>query len=771
MKRRILLLMMTALLSVGAWATDDLTLNVGEASGSWGVTNTDGSMTIQQNASSGWTVNLSQDEYCGIEVEYSTSTPRIYLQIWYEGDTENPSQSIELSTSATTLKTYFSHTGTIKEIVFKYGEWEGSPSDASITITSAVVKAYDSDKDFTLNMTYAKNFNEWGWGTFNVSGNTIEVGQYAEGGWSVSLNKDKYCGVDFSFTATTAKIYLKIVYADATEQSIEIPAGSNHIAADFIQNANISKIGFKHGDDQNSNDVSITITSAVVKAESTGEVTELAFADLGGDEHDNENKSFTLAHYNWTHYWSFDPAINSDDYEKIVVTFAEAVPQYDLSINAKVTSDGSWNGTNIGNITKDATKATAYFSTLSSASITQVGFYFGKYDVDETTLKIASAKLIKKPTQSITIGSMTHGTVTASVTEAWEGKTVILTPVPNGNYEISGAPTVTDANSASVTVTDNGDGTYSFTMPATAVTVSATFTEKTLVKGETPTEDTNDVLTEVYTLGTQTLTVSVEKTEDSGNSGTYNTNGTISASATTTDDGTTITLTPTPADGYKLSKLIVEKFTEANIAQAPALAPRRADSPGVGNYVATTKVGNNYTFTMQDQDAYVTVTALFAQKTLEPTLAYDKANRTVTITNTAGSAGTLHYKLNSGDEQTTTDASASKVIKVNTTVKAWIVSTETGSSENVEETFSVAAKPTVAYTDGDNTVSLSLTPATSTNTADATLYYTTDGNDPTTDSTQPTADGTIDITEDMTIKVLALDAEGNYSEIVEQTTV
>ena len=80
-------------------------------------------------------------------------------------------------------------------------------------------------------------------------------------------------------------------------------------------------------------------------------------------------------------------------------------------------------------------------------------------------------------THDVTIdGGMTNGTVTASKSKAAYGETVTLTPVPDGNYEISGAPTVTDENNASVDVTPNGDGTYSFTMPATAVTVSATFT-------------------------------------------------------------------------------------------------------------------------------------------------------------------------------------------------------------------------------------------------------------------------------------------------------
>ena len=70
---------------------------------------------------------------------------------------------------------------------------------------------------------------------------------------------------------------------------------------------------------------------------------------------------------------------------------------------------------------------------------------------------------------------ITNGSVTANKSKAAYDETVTLTPVPDGNYAL-GTLTVTDESSNEIAVTDNGDGTYSFTMPATAVTVSATFT-------------------------------------------------------------------------------------------------------------------------------------------------------------------------------------------------------------------------------------------------------------------------------------------------------
>ena len=320
----------------------------------------------------------------------------------------------------------------------------------------------------------------------------------------------------------------------------------------------------------------------------------------------------------------------------------------------------------------------------------------------------------------------------------------------------------------------NGDGWHEndadklgigncYLVVASAETPTEPTTENELEKDDSKSVDTNDAHTDVYTLGTgddaKTLTVSVEKTESA-------TNGTISASATTTGDVTTVTLTPNPDPGYKLSKLIIEETADAGSANA-----RTRSVPTTGVFItATKKDDGTWTFTMPESS--VIISATFADKPQKPTLAYNKATRTITITNEAGSAGKLHYKLNSGDEQTTTDASASKVITVNTTVTAWItnISDDNDKSDEVEETFKVAAKPTVTYNDADNTVSLSLTDATSTNTADSKLYYTTDGSDPTTSSSSLNSSSTIDITENMTtVKVLAVDADGNYSEIVEQS--
>jgi uncharacterized repeat protein (TIGR02543 family) len=60
-------------------------------------------------------------------------------------------------------------------------------------------------------------------------------------------------------------------------------------------------------------------------------------------------------------------------------------------------------------------------------------------------------------------------TVTASTTTAQMGDEVTLTLV--GGYDVSGSMTVTDVNGASIKLTQTNTDTYSFTMPASNVTV------------------------------------------------------------------------------------------------------------------------------------------------------------------------------------------------------------------------------------------------------------------------------------------------------------
>ena len=79
------------------------------------------------------------------------------------------------------------------------------------------------------------------------------------------------------------------------------------------------------------------------------------------------------------------------------------------------------------------------------------------------------------PSYSVTAPSKTeNGTVTVSPRSAEKGDTVTITAKPDSGYQLDGL-TVTDKNGNELKLTDKGNGKYIFTMPASKVTVSATF--------------------------------------------------------------------------------------------------------------------------------------------------------------------------------------------------------------------------------------------------------------------------------------------------------
>ena len=77
-------------------------------------------------------------------------------------------------------------------------------------------------------------------------------------------------------------------------------------------------------------------------------------------------------------------------------------------------------------------------------------------------------------TRTITIQSSFGGKVTASASQAAQGKVITLTALPNSGYVLKSL-TVTTASGASVPVANQSSGKYTFTMPAAAVTVKAVF--------------------------------------------------------------------------------------------------------------------------------------------------------------------------------------------------------------------------------------------------------------------------------------------------------
>lgn len=282
------------------------------------------------------------------------------------------------------------------------------------TLIAAVFLALSAQaaSDLTLNPADAKGFSvgeEGVWGFTPVSETAFTVQNWATGGWEfeTALSQDDYCGVEFAFEATSVnRVTFTITFEGGEKQEIDVPSGSTGFSADFAYSGGIKKLVFSYGDwgDGVPGDVTFNFTKAVVKANSTGEVTELTFANLNPGEDasikDDANQAVTLTRYSTYPAWYFDPALNSDDYEKVVITFAEAIPEDGLQLNCECDGDG-WSGKSLVGLTKGATKTTAYFSAKPGASIKSIGFYYAwnsKQGIDDvTTLKIAKAELVKKP--------------------------------------------------------------------------------------------------------------------------------------------------------------------------------------------------------------------------------------------------------------------------------------------------------------------------------------------------------------------------------------
>ena len=78
------------------------------------------------------------------------------------------------------------------------------------------------------------------------------------------------------------------------------------------------------------------------------------------------------------------------------------------------------------------------------------------------------------PAYSVKVAAAENGAVTSNRRSATRGQTVTLTVSPADGYALDSL-TVTDAKGNEIELTDKGDGKYTFKMPASRVTVTATF--------------------------------------------------------------------------------------------------------------------------------------------------------------------------------------------------------------------------------------------------------------------------------------------------------
>ena len=181
----------------------------------------------------------------------------------------------------------------------------------------------------------------------------------------------------------------------------------------------------------------------------------------------------------------------------------------DLTVSAeqKVTLTLKYNdGTTADTTYSVANDTVVTLPTPTRSGYTFNGWYDGStfyaagasYTVSATAILTASWSYISSgssssdPTYSVSTPSKTeHGTVTVSPRYADKGDTVTVTVKPDSGY-VLGSLTVTDSKGNELTLTDKGNGKYTFVMPAGKVEVKASFAK------EIETSPFADVATDAY---------------------------------------------------------------------------------------------------------------------------------------------------------------------------------------------------------------------------------------------------------------------------------
>lgn len=117
---------------------------------------------------------------------------------------------------------------------------------------------------------------------------------------------------------------------------------------------------------------------------------------------------------------------------------------------------------------------------VNNGSITIYTTKFSTYAIGYTTRRKGghsdSSDSSAVATYPVAVKSAANGAIKADKSTAAKGETVTITVTPDKGYEM-GKLTVTDKDGKTIPVTAKGNGTYTFTMPASSISVTASFAE------------------------------------------------------------------------------------------------------------------------------------------------------------------------------------------------------------------------------------------------------------------------------------------------------
>ena len=185
---------------------------------------------------------------------------------------------------------------------------------------------------------------------------------------------------------------------------------------------------------------------------------------------------------------AYTPGTDVLTFEGLPVSMDNFTPQEDGTLTCSI-SGISANGTLVTAISGNGEKV----SINGTESDDDVGSLYVPIGVGETeiTVTIGSKTYVLYITSThtasggdstasykIAVAPTANGEVTASGTSAVRGSTVTLTVKPDSGYRLD-TLTVTTSTGEPVKLTEKGDGSYTFTMPAGSVTIKAAFAEIT----------------------------------------------------------------------------------------------------------------------------------------------------------------------------------------------------------------------------------------------------------------------------------------------------
>ena len=336
---------------------------------------------------------------------------------------------------------------------------------------------------------------------------------------------------------------------------------------------------------------------------------------------------------------------------------------------------------------------------------------------------------------SITVDNdVTGGTISADKASAAEDATITLTATPSTGYTFT-SWTVKDAKDNTITVTNN-----KFTMPASNVTVTATFTA-IAVTGVT----LNKTSTTLGVGDTETLTATIAPSNALNKAITWSSNNTsvatVSNGVVTAVAAGSATITVTTTDGSKTATCAV---TVENAV----------------TFTAGTDKGSTTSNNSADEMEKSGVTISSTDAALAQTEYRLYSGSTTTITTNSGKITKIEFTKNGSYSLSNLSKTSGSTGSYNSSTGTWtgVASSVAFSAsaqvrlDKIKVFVANTATPTFSVATGEYSAAQSVELSCATD--GATIYYTTDGTTPTSSSTAYSS--AIPITTTTTLKAIAI---------------